>query len=236
MPSRPLIALTSCLDRPDRTAWIRPEYIASVLRAGGLPVMLPVTEDREALLQTLARCDGLLLTGGEDVEPARWGGSDPQGLADFSRERDDTEFCLTAEALRRDLPLLAVCRGVQVLNAFRGGSLWIDLPTEKPSAIAHRQAAPGPQPTHTVRVLPETPLRAVCGREELQVNSLHHQAIRTPGDGLRVMAEAPDGVVEAVWLPEARFVFGVQWHPELMAAADAASAGIFEALVGAAKG
>ena len=108
-----------------------------------------------------------------------------------------------------------------------GGDLWIDLPSQRPSPVAHRQEGTGAEPSHGVRVLPDTPLRAICGRDELRVNSLHHQAIRTLAPALELMAEAEDGLPEAAWLPGKRFVFGVQWHPEILSARDEASRAIF---------
>ena len=225
--TRPLIGLTPSLNMEDRWERIRPAYTDSVLAAGGLPVLLPLTEEESVMRELLARCAGILLTGGPDVDPARYGAEDPDGLAELCPPRDILEFRLTELALAADKPLLAICRGVQVLNVALGGDLWIDLPSQRPSPVAHRQAAPGSEATHGVRVLPDTPLQALCGRDELRVNSLHHQAIRTLAPALELMAEAEDGLPEAAWLPGKRFVFGVQWHPEILSARDEPSRAIF---------
>ena len=224
---RPLIGLTPSLDIEERRVWVRPAYMESVLAAGGLPVILPLTEEEDALREMLNRCDGILLTGGPDVEPARFGQADPTGTVVTCPPRDATELWLAREALAADKPLLAICRGIQVLNVALGGDLWLDLPSQRPSAIAHRQAAPGSETTHSVRVLPDTPLWEICGRDSLRVNSLHHQAIRTLAPGLKLMAQAEDGLTEAAWLPGKCFVLGVQWHPELLSAHDEASRAIF---------
>ncbi len=224
---RPLIGLTPSLDIEERRVWVRPAYMESVLAAGGLPVILPLTEEEDALREMLKRCDGILLTGGPDVEPARFGQTDFTGTVVTCPPRDTTELWLAREALAADKPLLAICRGIQVLNVALGGDLWLDLPSQRPSAIAHRQAAPGNEATHSVRILPDTPLREICGRDSLRVNSLHHQAIQTLAPGLKLMAQAEDGLTEAAWLPGKRFVLGVQWHPELLSAHDEASRAIF---------
>ena len=225
--TRPLIGLTPWLHTEERWMRVHAAYMESVLAAGGLPVMLPLTEDESVTREMLARCAGLILTGGPDVDPVRYGAEDPEGLAGLCPPRDILEFRLTELALAADKPLLAICRGVQVLNVALGGDLWIDLPSQRPSPVAHRQEGTGTEPSHGVRVLPGTPLREICGRDALRVNSLHHQAIRTLAPPLRLMAEAEDGLPEAAWLPGKRFVLGVQWHPELLSAHDEASRAIF---------
>ena len=234
MPFQPVIGLTPSIDRAENRVWIRPAYMSSVLAAGGLPVLLPLTDAPEALSRMLDLCDGILLTGGPDADPALYGGSDPGGTVFLCPDRDAMELPLARMAIAADKPLLAICRGIQVLNVALGGSLWVDLPTERPSALRHRQGAPGAEPTHGVRALPDTPLSEICGQEALRVNSLHHQAIRELAPGLSPMAEAEDGLIEAVWRPESRFAMGVQWHPELMSAHDEASRAIFRRFVEAA--
>ena len=235
MTHRPLIALTSSLDTSDPRQWIRPAYMRSLLDAGALPMILPLTDDPAVLAQALSLCDGVVLTGGPDVDPARYG-ADDEGLSEVCPERDAMELPLARAALEADKPVLAICRGLQVLNVALGGTLWQDLPSQRPSGTAHRQSAPGAQPTHGARVLPGTPLRAITGEESLRVNSLHHQAIRDLAPGLLPMAEADDGLCEAAYHPGKRFALGVQWHPELMSLHDPASRALFRAFVRAAAG
>ncbi len=232
---RPLIGLTASVNETDRQTWIRTNYMTSLLRAGALPVLLPVTEDEDVPAALLSRCDGLVLTGGPDVDPALYGAEDPDGLCVLCPPRDGTEIALCRTALERDMPLLAICRGIQVLNVALGGSLWIDLPSQRPFPVRHRQQAPFDTAVHGVTVMPDTPLRSITGEDTLLVNSMHHQAIREPGDGLRVMAEAEDGLTEAVWHPDRRWVLGVQWHPEWLSARDPASRALFAAFAEACR-
>ena len=229
--ARPMIGLTPWLHMEERWLRVHAAYMESVLAAGGLPVMLPLTEDEDALREMMARCDGILLTGGVDVDPALYGQTDTTGTVVVCPPRDPVELWLVREALAADKPLLAICRGLQVLNVALGGDLWLDLPSQRPSEVRHRQEGTGEEPSHTVRVLPDTPLYEICGRDSLQVNSLHHQAIRTLAPGLKLMAEAEDGLPEAAWLPGKRFVFGVQWHPELLSKQDESSRMVFRSFV-----
>lgn len=233
---RPLIGLTASFNETDRQTWIRTNYMTSLLDAGALPVLLPVTDDVLALRRLAERLDGLVLTGGPDVDPVLYGAEDPDGLAVLCPPRDAAELALCRVALERDMPLLAICRGVQVFNVALGGTLWLDLPSQRPSETAHRQDRPFDVPSHRVTVLPDTPLRAITGSEVIAVNSMHHQAIRDPGEGLRVMALAEDGLTEAVWHPGRRFALGVQWHPEWLAARDPVSRALFAAFAEACRG
>ncbi|MBQ6175122.1 MAG: gamma-glutamyl-gamma-aminobutyrate hydrolase family protein [Clostridia bacterium] len=227
--SKPLIGITASYDEAEKRTWIRTNYMNSIIAAGAVPILLPVTGDRDVLAAILSRCDGLLLSGGPDVDPSIYGAADPDGLAVLCPARDTAEIFLCREAIRRDLPILAICRGIQVLNVTLGGTLWIDLPAQRPSTVTHRQATPFDVPVHSVRLLPDSPLCGITGRETLAVNSMHHQAIRDLGSGLRPMGEAEDGLTEAVWMPEKRWVLGVQWHPEWLSAADSPSRRLFSA-------
>ena len=232
--ARPLIGLTPSLDIAERRVWVRPAYMESVLAAGGLPVLLPLAEGEDTLREMLDRCDGILLTGGPDVEPERFGQTDTTGTVVTCPPRDEVELWLARETLTADKPLLAICRGLQVLNVVLGGDLWLDLPSQRPSAIAHRQEEIGDKATHSVHVFTDTLLQEICG-ENLQVNSLHHQAIRTLAPALQLIAEAEDGLAEAACLPGKRFALGVQWHPELLSAHDEASRAIFRSFVEACR-
>ena len=208
----PLIGLVPLVDLQRASYWMLPGYMQGVEQAGGVPLMLPLTEDEEEL----DRLAGHSALCGE-LCPAR----------------DAMERRLLALARAQDKPVLGICRGIQFLNAALGGTLWQDLPVQCPSPVDHHQTGAYDKPIHTVRLLPDTPLANLLQREVLPVNSYHHQAVRTLAPGLAPMAVAPDGIVEAVYEPGRRFVWAVQWHPEFSWKADEASRRIFAAFVGA---
>lgn len=230
---RPLIGLVPLVDYQRESCWMLPGYMQGVEQAGGVPVMLPLTRDRGELERLAAACDGFLLTGGQDVAPALYGGADPGRCGELCPERDAMETALLALARAQDKPVLGICRGIQLLNAALGGTLWQDLPTQCPSEVDHHQSGNYASPIHTVALQPGTPLAELLGSAPLPVNSLHHQAVRTLAPGLAPMAVAPDGIVEAVYEPGRTFVWAVQWHPEFSWQTDANSRAIFRAFVDA---
>jgi putative glutamine amidotransferase len=208
----PLIAIARC----GKTA----DYIESVRRAGGDPWVVDRAADRADLVVRSA--DALLLTGGDDVRPDLYGAVAHPSFSAAEAGRDEYEIELVSRAYEADVPIFAICRGIQVLNVARGGTLVQDIPTERPSPIPHRLPTPtfaADAVAHAVRVEPDSQLHALLndGRAPVgswQVNSRHHQAVDTLGDGLRVTAMAPDGVIEAVEAPARGFCVAVQWHPE----------------------
>jgi putative glutamine amidotransferase len=237
--SAPLIGITTSLTlgtTPER-AYINVAYIRAVQAAGGIPILLAPHFTAETQHALWPRLDGLLLTGGGDVAPGRFGEPPHPAVDEVSPARDELETGLTRRALSDHVPLLAICRGIQVLNVALGGTLVQDLPSEWPGALAHSQKAPRHEPTHAVKVMGEgTRLGRVLGAPELEVNSQHHQAIKQVGEGLREVAWAPDGVVEGIELEDDhRFVLGVQWHPEELVDHDAAARNLFLAVVDAAR-
>ena len=235
----PLIGITTSVTiraTPER-AYVNAAYIRAVQEAGGIPLLLAPHFTPEVQTALWQRLHGLVLTGGGDIEPARFGEPPHATVADVSAARDDLELGLTRRAVAEALPLFAICRGIQVLNVALGGTLVQDLPSEWPNALSHSQTAPRHEATHAVKVMGEgTRLGRVLGALELEVNSMHHQAIKQLGEGLRDVAWAPDGVVEGVEMPgDDRFVLGVQWHPEELVAHDQAARNLFAAIVDAAR-
>ena len=214
---------------------INQDYLEAVLRAGGLPLLFPVTEEESGLERLLDRVDGLLLSGGEDVDPRVYGEEKLPCCGELSPARDRMEIPLCRLALKRDLPLLAICRGVQVLNCALGGTLYQDIARQYGKTLEHPRSDKPAEPVHEVRVEPGSRLFSIVGAETLPVNSRHHQAIRVPGKGLAVTGRATDGLTEAVELPEARFVVGVQWHPESLSDRWPQHQRLFDALVRAAE-
>jgi putative glutamine amidotransferase len=207
------------------------DYSRAVLQCGGAPLLIPTAQDVRSLSAVLDRLDGVLLTGGPDVHPRFYGEPPLPRLGDLDEELDRAELAVTRAALERDMPLLAVCRGIQVLNVALGGSLVQDIATQVEGAINHVQLAPKNVTTHEVSLEPESMLSKILNRRTLQVNGKHHQAVKEVAPGLRIAARAPDGVIEAVECPERRFVLGVQWHPEGTWRTDPPSKKLFRALV-----
>ena len=217
-----------------KTISVNQDYVESVLRSGGTPVLFPVTDDRETLSSLLDRVDGLLLTGGGDVDPALYGESTLPCCGEISARRDAMEFPLCREALARRMPVLAVCRGLQVLSCALGGTLYQDLDEQfagSAEKLSHPRYDTPADPVHTVDVRPGTLLASIVGAGSLSVNSRHHQGIKKPGSGLIVSAVSPDGLAEGIEWPDAPFVLGVQWHPESLADRYPAHRAIFDAFV-----
>lgn len=236
MSMRPLVGIT--IGDDDRRAGIhvlREDYVRSVEQAGGLPVLLAPGGPDDAL-PLLHRLDGLLLSGGGDIDPVLYGEEPHPRLGRVNRRRDDFELALVREALRQDRPILAICRGLQVLNVASGGTLVQDLPSSAAGGVIHD--APGRRWSlaHPVAVTPGSRLREILGRDTVLVNSFHHQAADRVGKGLSVSARSvDDGLVEGLEIPERRFVLAVQWHPESFWKRPATFRPLFEAHVAACR-
>ncbi len=236
--SSPLIGVSTSITvgaSPER-AYVNSAYLHAVQQAGGVPVLLPPQLSAASLRQLGAELRGLLLTGGGDVDPALFGEAPHPTLGDVAATRDTLETSALHLALERGVPVLAVCRGIQVLNVALGGSLYQDVATEPGTQLPHSQKEPRDQPTHKVKVTPDSRLAETLGTDELEVNSMHHQAIHRLGRGLTAVAWAPDQLVEGAELDEpARFLLGVQWHPEEMVGHSEPARRLFSALVAAAR-
>ena len=226
---KPVIGLTG--NYADGEARLVERYYKSVAEAGGVPVVIPPLADTDAIINTLDRIDGLVLTGGGDVNPL-WTGEEPSPrLHSINRERDKAELLTVRLAYNRQLPMLGICRGIQVLTAALDGEVEQDIAEGMAAGrigaaaggngaqpmIKHSQDADRREPTHTVEINPESILFKLYGASKLAVNSIHHQAVRSPGRRFNVSATAPDGVIEAVESAEYKPVMGVQWHPEWLA-------------------
>lgn len=213
MATPPLLGLNSDVCEigqwPEGVAVPTP-YVEAVIRAGGAPLILPPNPDRPALEAILNRLDGLILTGGWDLQPEWYG----QPLHPATRLSDPRRLAgdrmLVELILARELPVLGICLGCQLLNVALGGTLIQDIPSQVSGALAHSPR----ESFHAVRVDPHSRLRGIVGCEDPEVNSSHHQALGQLAQGLRAVAWAPDGIVEAVEGEDGRFLLGVQWHPE----------------------
>lgn len=226
--SAPVIGITTYGRSPENRYSLPTAYVSAVQRAGGLPVLIPPgTGNPERYFELL---DGLILAGGGDIDPARYGGSTHATLYGIDAARDELELALARAALRLQAPLLGICRGMQLLNVALGGTLIEHLPDEVGEDILHRALPRDPTP-HKVRVEAGSNLAAVTGVTEMQPMSWHHQGVRRLADGLQAVARAPDGTIEAVELPGQPWLLAVQWHPELSAHEDPAQQRLFDALV-----
>ena len=226
---KPVIGVMPLWDDEKNSLWMLPGYLDGISRAGGLPVIFPFTSDERELEQLAGRCDGFLFTGGQDVSPELYHEPPMEGLVVTCPKRDAMEHVVLRMALERDMPVLGICRGLQFINAFLGGSLYQDIPTQHPSETEHRQAPPYDKPSHAVMIEKGSPLHHCLGVDALPVNSCHHQAIKQLAPALKAMAFSPDGLVEAAYLPEKRFLWAVQWHPEFSCQTSPHSRAIFHA-------
>jgi putative glutamine amidotransferase len=225
---QPLIGITTYgKDEQNRYA-LPTEYVLCVRRAGGVPVLIPPGE--KALYALQDHLQGFILAGGGDLDPQLYGGHPSDKIYMVDAERDRGELALVQAIIERRLPCLAICRGIQVLNVALGGTLVEHLPDEVGEATLHR--APPREPVeHAITITADSHLAKIVGQTAISAASWHHQAIRSPGKGLRVVARAPDDTIEAVEMAGHPRLVAVQWHPELTAAQDPLQQKLFEALI-----
>ena len=232
--ARPVVGVMPLWDDEKESVWMLPGYLDGIHQAGGIPVILPLSEDPEEIARLAGMCDGFLFTGGHDVTPEMYREEPLPELLSCCGIRDRMETVYLREALRAEKPVLGICRGIQLINAALGGTLYQDLPLQHPSDTNHHQRPPYDLPAHDVLVDPASPLYRCVQTERLPVNSCHHQAVKALAKDLAVMAAAPDGVVEAVCMPGYRFLWAVQWHPEFSWRTDPHSRAIFSAFTASA--
>ncbi len=237
MQASPLIGLTTSTSvnaYPER-AYTNAAYLRAVQEAGGVPVLLPPQLSERTRDELWRRLDALVLTGGGDLDPARFGERRHSTVYDVSAARDELEIELARRALAEDVPLLAICRGIQVLNVALGGTLYQDIASDLATPIAHTQKERRDQPTHAVKLLEGSRLAGMLGRLEVDVNSFHHQAIKDLGTRLMAVGVAPDGIIEAAEVTNHPFAIAVQWHPEDLVDHDVTARGLFRAVIEAAS-
>ena len=232
---KPVVGVMPLWDDEKENIRMLPEYMDGISHAGGVSFIFPFTEDKKDIRQLAERCDGFLFTGGPDIAPEYYHEEAPEGLVEVCPKRDALECMVFEAAMELDKPVLGICRGIQVINVFLGGSLYQDLPTQHPSETIHRQPPPYDRPVHDVILEEDTPLYRCFGASRVPVNSHHHQAIRSLAPGLKAMAYSPDGLIEAVYMPEKRFLWAVQWHPERLYKTDPYSRELFLAFINAMK-
>jgi putative glutamine amidotransferase len=241
---KPLIGLTPDFNAGDRKEWggreatffLRARYVRAIEDLGGVPVILPLAEDRADRRRLLEKIDGLLLTGsGPDLAPSLYGERQRYKFRVMSRRRADFELDVARMAAASNLPLLGICGGMQAMNVAFGGSLIQDIDGELDSPLLHRQKAPATELAHAVEVAPGSLLRRILGQARVRVNSSHHQSVKRVAPSFAASAVASDGIIEAIESPKHRFLLGVQWHPEFLYDRYALHGKLFRALLKAAR-
>lgn len=234
---KPVIGLTGSYKPDPETPqhFLNQSYFEAIRHFGGIPLLIPVLAQKEELDFLLNQCDGLLLTGGGDMDPALFGETVLNDTVVIASERDEAEYLVLDLAVQRNLPIFGICRGVQVMNVYFGGTLYQDIPAQIPSDVAHRMEKPFHRTCHCCVVESDTPLYELTGVSEFGVNSHHHQAVKELAPGFIAMGRSEDGIIEAICDPSKTFCWGVQWHPERIWDIEESSAKLFEAFIAACK-
>ncbi len=230
---KPIVGVMPLWDDEKNSIWMLPGYMDAVIRTGGIPFMFPFTDDERDLCRLADMCDGFLFTGGHDVSPELYHEDPLDGLVFSCPKRDAMEGIVLKRAVDAGKPVLGICRGLQFINVFLGGTLFQDIRTQHPSETEHRQKAPYDRPSHEVTVEKGSPLYECLAAERVPVNSCHHQAVKDLAPVLEAMARSDDGLVEAAFMPGESFLWAVQWHPEFSFRTDGYSRKIFSAFVAA---
>lgn len=230
---KPIIGVTPLFDDRRESIWMVAGYLKGIQHAAGIPVVLSLSDCEEEIEQIVKEFDGFLFTGGHDIHPSLYGEEKLPFCANICKYRDDFEKILFEKALEYKKPILAICRGFQFMNVMLGGSLYQDIESQTAPSIelTHSQEKPYDSAAHSVKIYRDTPLYDLIKADEIEVNSIHHQAVKVLSNRLTPMAIAPDGIIEAAYMPDEKFVVGVQWHPEFMYEKDEAAARLFGSFI-----
>lgn len=210
---KPIIGVLPLWDDDRNSMWMLPGYFDGISEAGGIPVMLPLKADECETEQLCRLADGFLFTGGHDVDSRMYNEEIRDGTV-ICAERDELEKRVFSAALRNGKPVLGICRGIQIINVLLGGTLYQDIPTQFKSDTEHHMSAPYDREIHRVNIVRNSPLGELLKKDSIGVNSYHHQAVRDVAPELSVMAYSEDGLAEAVYMKNQKFVWAFQWHPE----------------------
>lgn len=231
--TKPIIGISSTIEKHNNipSVHLHEKFVRAVINGGGIPIVIPIGTD-ELAERTVSLCDGIILSSGEDIDPASYQANPAPQLQKTNLKRDKVEYALITYALKQQKPILAICRGLPMLNAALGGTVIQDIQTYMPNAINHFQQAERPEATHDIQIDIGSRLYQVFQSSKIRVNSMHHQAIDVLAHSLKIVASAPDGVIEAVeGMIEKPLLWGVQWHPEEMAVEDPSMVRLFKEFV-----
>lgn len=234
MREKPLIGITATQEKGDAPAsyQIGRHYIKGVARAGGIPIILPLLQSEEQILDMSHHLDGLLMSGGVDMDPMLFEEEPHPKMGRIDPERDYFEKKILEKMVEQQKAVFGICRGCQIINLVMGGTIYQDLPAQKGGELVkHSQNAPRWYPTHSVKIESDSCLKGVFAAEKIRVNSYHHQAVKDPAPGFKSTALAPDGVIEAIEYQKDQFILGVQWHPEQLWEKDEATLELFRVFV-----
>lgn len=223
MERRPIIGISSSVIVDEagsfagyKRAYVNKDYVDAVIRAGGVPLIIPFSTDKEVIISQAQLIDGLILSGGHDISPYNYGQEPSQKIGETFPERDTYEMILLEESKKRDIPILGICRGFQLINVAAGGTLYQDLSLIPGNILKHDQVSNPTLKTHKVEIKENSVISSIFGKETM-VNSFHHQVIDKVANDFIVVAKASDGVVEAIEHKTYKFLVAVQWHPEMLA-------------------
>ena len=231
---KPIIGILAETDNEQVTK-LQPTYTRALEKSGGIPIILPYIKEEVTLDSYIDICDGFLFTGGADIDPMHYGEGKRASCGIIEPYRDEFELKFFKKAISSKKPILAICRGAQLVNVALGGTLYQDIPSEVQTEILHRQNEPQSATFHSVKLVQDAPLFDLIGTAEMTVNSIHHQAIKRLADGLTVMATADDGIIEAVCLSAEQYLRAFQWHPERLYDDDALNHKIFDDFIRACR-
>ena len=238
--NKPVIGVMPLFDDEKDSLWMVQGYFDGITEAGGVPLMLPLDLDEAGFCSIKDRLDGFLFTGGHDLNPELYGEQPVPEDELFCDRRDRLELMIFSWCYENDVPALGICRGIQLFNVARGGTLWQDIPSqyqkETQTNVLHTMDPPYDKhhAEHDVWIEKGSPLDNLFGKDRIRVNSYHHQAVKVIGSGLVPMAHSEDGLTEALYAPDRRFLMAVQWHPEFTFRQDRYSRLLFQALTDAA--
>lgn len=223
MERRPIIGISSSVIVDEagsfagyKRAYVNKDYVDAVVRAGGVPLIIPFSTDKEVIISQAQLIDGLILSGGHDISPYNYGQEPSQKIGETFPERDTYEIILLEESKKRNIPILGICRGFQLINVAAGGTLYQDLSLIPGNILKHNQVSNPTLKTHKVEIKENSFISSIFGKETM-VNSFHHQVIDKVANDFIVVAKASDGVVEAIEHKTYKFLVAVQWHPEMLA-------------------
>ena len=223
MIKKPIIGITSAYEKEEglrnyhRTT-VSIDYTKSVVASGGIPLVIPVTKDREIIKAQLELIDGLILSGGADINPFLYGQDFKEGIGIISPERDECEMMILEEFFKTGKPILGICRGHQLINIYFNGTLFQDMRYYGKDYLKHGQELYPELATHIVNIVEKDNMLAKLYGDKVATNSFHHQSVDRLGEGLTVIAKANDGIIEAFQKKDHKFLYGIQWHPEMMTA------------------